>query len=54
MAEVNGDSDSIRERINTERLADIQEYNAKIQKMSELMNQIGQNQTDLHQRFDRN
>ncbi|MCL4474593.1 MAG: hypothetical protein M1455_11800 [Actinobacteria bacterium] len=53
MAAIDGGGADLRHTIRTEREADIRQYNAKIKQMSELMSQIGQDQLELHQRFDR-
>ncbi|MCL4473171.1 MAG: hypothetical protein M1539_00265 [Actinobacteria bacterium] len=52
MAAIEGGAD-MRQAIKAEREADIRQYNTRIQQMSELMSQIGQDQLDLHQQFDR-
>ncbi|MHB8858085.1 MAG: hypothetical protein ACYC6Z_01170 [Thermoleophilia bacterium] len=53
MAAIEGGGADMRQAIKAEREADIRQYNARIQQMSELMSQIGQDQLDLHQQFDR-
>ena len=52
MAEIEGGAD-VRQIVKAEREADIRQYNARIQKMMDLMSRIGQDQLDLHQKFDR-
>ena len=53
MAAIEGGGADMRQTIKTEREADIRQYNARIQKMADLMSQIGQDQLELHQQFDR-
>jgi DNA repair exonuclease SbcCD ATPase subunit len=53
MAEVDGESKELHQQITAGREADINDYNSRIQKMSELLNQIGQDQVELHERYDR-
>ncbi len=52
MEEVNQGSE-LQGTIAAERQADIKVFNAKVQRMTDLMAQIGQDQLELHQRFDR-
>jgi len=47
-------NEDLRLQINAEREADIRSYNARIQRMSELWKQIGQDQLALQERFARN
>ena len=47
-----GNSD-LQNRVTAERQADIKDFNAKIKRMSDLMAQVGQDQLELHKRFDR-
>jgi len=53
MAEVDGTSEELQQQIIAEREADIHDYNSRIQTMSDLLNQIGQDQTELREQFDR-